>query len=57
MRPLHQCVQAASAIEQRILGVQMQVDKISVRHADNLTPRWRDTKEQSFGLRGPDIPK
>jgi hypothetical protein len=32
MRPLHQFVQPARAIEQRILGVQMKMDKISVRH-------------------------
>ena len=32
-RLLHQPVQAAGAIEQRILGVQMQMNKIGVRHA------------------------
>jgi hypothetical protein len=36
MRLVHQPVQPAGAIEQRILGVQMQMDKIGVRHADKL---------------------
>ena len=37
MRLVHQPIQSASAIEQRILRVQMKVDKVRVRHAKNLT--------------------
>jgi len=33
---VHQPVQAAGAIEQRILGVQVKMDKVSVRHICNL---------------------
>jgi len=36
MRLVHQPVQTAGAIEQGILGVQMEMNKIGVRHADNL---------------------
>ena len=45
MRPLHQRVQAARTIEQRILGVQMQVDKISVRHQKRILRARRDAKQ------------
>jgi hypothetical protein len=38
MRLFHQPIQAACPIEQRILGVQMQVNKVGVRHNSNLTP-------------------
>ena len=38
VRLFHQPVQAAGPIEQRILGVQMQMNKIGVRHEPNLTP-------------------
>jgi hypothetical protein len=50
MRFVHQPVQPACAIEQGILGVQMQMDKIGVRHGDNLTFHRHDTKPQSFGI-------
>jgi hypothetical protein len=50
MRFIHQPVQPACAIEQGILGVQMQMDKIGVRHGDNLTFHRHDTKPQSFGI-------
>ena len=36
MRLVHQPVQPAGAIEQRILGVQMEMNKVRVRHAVNL---------------------
>jgi hypothetical protein len=39
MRLLHQPVETAGAIEQRILGVQVKVDKFSVRHHQELTAR------------------
>ena len=47
MRLLHQLVQTAGTIEQRILGVQMEVDKISVRrHRSNL-PREVEMKQET----------
>jgi hypothetical protein len=49
MRLVHQPVQTAGAIEQGILGVQMQMDKIGVRHGGSLTSSPEDTKTQSFG--------
>ena len=48
MRLVHQPVHPAGAIEQRILGVQMQMDKIGVWHGDSLTFHHQDTKTQSF---------
>ena len=36
MRLVHQPVQTAGAIEQRILGVQVQMDKFGVRHGGTL---------------------
>ena len=36
MRLVHQPIQTARAIEQGILGVQVQVNKIRVRHAEKL---------------------
>jgi hypothetical protein len=48
MRLVHQPIQTAGAIEQGILGVQMQMDKLGVRHGDNLTFHRQDTKTQSF---------
>ena len=48
MRLVHQPVQTAGAIEQGILGVQMQMDKIGVRHGDSLTFHHPDTKTQSY---------
>jgi len=48
MRLFHQPVQTAGAIEQRILGVQMEMNKIRVRHGTNLTSHHRTTKPQSF---------
>jgi len=33
---VHEPIQAASAIEQRVLGVQMKMDKVGVRHGNNL---------------------
>jgi hypothetical protein len=48
MRLVHQPVQAAGAIEQRILGVQMKMDKIRVRHEESLTFHHQDTKTQSY---------
>ncbi len=48
LRLVHQPVQTAGAIEQRILGVQMQMDKIGVRHGGSLTSNPEDTKPQSF---------
>ena len=47
MRLVHQPVQPAGAIEQRILGVQMKMDKVRVRHGNNLTSHRQDTKTQS----------
>jgi len=47
MRPLHEFVQTARAIEQGILGVQVQMDKISVRHGGQFTvppPRHQAAK-------------
>jgi hypothetical protein len=49
MRLVHEPVKAACAIEQRILGVQMQMNKIRVRHETILTLNREDTKRQSFG--------
>jgi hypothetical protein len=46
MRLVHQPVQTAGAIEQRILGVQMEMNKIRVRHEDSLTFHRQDTKMQ-----------
>jgi hypothetical protein len=48
MRLVHQPVQPAGAIEQRILGVQMQMNKVRVRHGGSLTFHHQDTKTQSF---------
>ena len=39
MRPLHEPVQPAGSIEQRILGVQVKVNKFRVRHSPTLPPR------------------
>ncbi|HET7626553.1 MAG TPA: hypothetical protein VFM25_14960 [Verrucomicrobiae bacterium] len=50
MRLVHQPVHAARAIEQGILGVQMQMNKVSVRHETILTSNAEDTKRQSFGI-------
>jgi hypothetical protein len=36
MRTVHQPVKPAGAIEQRKLGVQVQMDEVSVRHQENL---------------------
>jgi hypothetical protein len=47
MRLVHQPVEPAGAIEQRILGVQMKMDKVRVRHEMNLTSNHEDTKTQS----------
>jgi hypothetical protein len=47
MRLFHQPVQTARTIEQRIFSVQMQVDKIGMRHEDSLTSARHDTKPQS----------
>ena len=54
LRLVHQPVQTAGAIEQRILGVQMQMDKIGVRHGGSLTSNPEDTKTQ---LTLPDLAK
>ena len=40
MRLLHQPVEAAGAIEQRILGVQMEMNKISMRHEATMKVRF-----------------
>jgi hypothetical protein len=48
VRPVHQFVQTARTIEQRILGVQVQMDKIGVRHGGSLSLPAADTKTQSF---------
>ena len=45
---LDEFVHRAGAIEQGKLGVQLQVDKIGVRHGDNLTRRLNESKLQSF---------
>jgi hypothetical protein len=45
---VHQPVQPAGAIEQRILGVQMEMNKVRVRHEDSLTFHREDTKTQSY---------
>ena len=37
VRPVNEPVQPASAVQQRVLGVQMEVNKISVRHRGQLT--------------------
>jgi hypothetical protein len=49
MRLVHQPVQPAGAIEQRIPGVHVKMNKVRVRHGDNLTFHGQDTKTQSFG--------
>src|ERR1019366_3065065 len=46
-------VHTARAIEQGILGVQMQMDKVSVRHDDNLASCGGNTKRQSFCVSTP----
>ena len=43
----HQPVQTAGAIEQRILGVQMEMNKVRMRHGDSLTSNHKYTKTQS----------
>ena len=48
LRLVHQPGQPAGAIGQRIPGVQMQMDKIGVRHGGNLIFHRQDTKTQSF---------
>ncbi len=48
MRFFHQPVQPAGAIEQRILGVQMKMNKVRMRHGNRLTLKRRHTKTQSF---------
>src|SRR5205814_9482041 len=48
-RYVHQPVEAAGAIEQRILRVQMQMDKIRVRHGVNLTPAGNDAQAKRRG--------
>jgi hypothetical protein len=44
MRLVHQPVHPAGAIEQRILGVQMKMNKVRVRHGGSLTFHRQDTK-------------
>ena len=46
---VHQPIEAAGAIEQRILRVQMQMDKIRVRHGVNLTPAGNDAQAKRRG--------
>jgi hypothetical protein len=46
----HQPVKAAGSIEQRKLGVQMQMNKVRVRHDINLAFYREDTKWQSFKI-------
>jgi len=48
VRFVDQPVEAAGAIEQRILGVQMEVDKIRVRHEANYLPTPRGRKKGLF---------
>jgi hypothetical protein len=50
MRLVHQPIHTARAIEQRILGVQMKMNKVSVRHETILSSNHKDTKRQSFGI-------
>jgi hypothetical protein len=45
---VHQPVRPAGAIEQRILGVQMEMNKVRVRHGDSLTSNRQDTKTQKY---------
>jgi hypothetical protein len=47
---LHEPVQTARAIEQRVLGVQVQMDKVGVRHRPTLPLRRK-------GQQGTDIHK
>jgi hypothetical protein len=53
---LHQLVQTTGAIEQGILGVQVQMNKISVRHGGNLAPPKDETKLQSVRPFRNDVP-
>src|SRR6266545_4572441 len=46
MRLVHQPVEAAGAVEQRILGVQMEVDKIRMRHEARLSRPATQTQER-----------
>ena len=48
MRLLHQSVETAGPVEQRILGVQMEMDKIRVRHEANYLPARRGCKKGLF---------
>jgi hypothetical protein len=50
LEPDGQLFQAVGAIEQGIPGVPMQMDKIGVRHGDNLMWLGGFTKRQSFRL-------
>jgi hypothetical protein len=57
MRFFDELVQTTGAIEQGILGVQVQMDKVSVRHGTNLTLQRQDTKAQltlleTFNIQG-----
>jgi len=44
---VHQPVQPAGAIEQRILGMEMKMNKVRVRHGHSLAFNPKDTKTQS----------
>jgi hypothetical protein len=50
MRLLHQSIQTAGAIEQRVLGVEMEMNKIRVRHAANLMPDKRGGKRRENNI-------
>ena len=49
VRAFHELVQTAGTIEQGILGVQVQMDKVCVRHESSLASPQQQTKRQSFG--------
>jgi hypothetical protein len=52
VRAVHEFVQAAGRIEQRILGVEMEVDEIGVRrHADNLRRGAEAAQEEQMRRR------
>jgi hypothetical protein len=49
MRLVHEPIQAASPIEQRILGVQVQVNEIGMRHIyQGYRPPCRGSKQEMF---------
>ena len=45
---LHEPIQTATTIEQRVLGVQMEVNEVCVRHRANLNGEEQEAQERAW---------